>query len=107
MMAFLGIVALAFLVNLVELICSGEFPWSIPNILTMSGVPTWQYYGYMLLYVLVFMADELVRLLHGHDHIARRRSDDPVLAVLAFARRTRAGDDRRIGLLRPEWLMYG
>jgi threonine/homoserine/homoserine lactone efflux protein len=29
------------------------------QVLTMSDLPTWQYYGYLLLYILFFMIDDL------------------------------------------------
>lgn len=59
LIALVGIVALAFLVNLVELICSAGIPAVYTQILAMHALPTWQYYAYLLLYILVFMADDL------------------------------------------------
>lgn len=58
--ALLGILALAFLVNLVELLCSAGIPAVYTQILAMHALPTWQYYAYLLLYILVFMADDLL-----------------------------------------------
>jgi len=55
-----GIIIIAFAVNLVELVCSAGLPAIYTNILTMSGIPTWQYYGYLLLYILIFMLDDLI-----------------------------------------------
>lgn len=54
-----GIILLAFAVNLVELVCSAGLPVIFTQILTLSNLPSWQYYGYMLLYILVFMLDDL------------------------------------------------
>jgi thiol-disulfide isomerase/thioredoxin len=54
-----GIILLAFAVNLVELVCSAGFPAVYTQVLTMSDLPTWQYYGYLLLYILFFMIDDL------------------------------------------------
>jgi hypothetical protein len=54
-----GIILLAFAVNLVELVCSAGFPAVYTQVLTMSDLPTWQYYGYLLLYILFFMLDDL------------------------------------------------
>jgi hypothetical protein len=60
LIALFGILALAFLVNLVELICSAGIPAVYIQILAMHALPKWQYYGYLLLYILVFMADDLL-----------------------------------------------
>lgn len=54
-----GIILLAFAVNLVELICSAGLPVIFTQILTLSSLSTWQYYLYMLLYIFIFMLDDL------------------------------------------------
>lgn len=59
-LAFLGIIALAFAVNLVELICSAGLPAVYTQILTMSELPKWQYYLYILMYIFFFMLDDLI-----------------------------------------------
>lgn len=55
-----GIILLAFAVNLVELVCSAGFPAVYTQVLAMSDLPTWQYYGYILLYIFFFMLDDIV-----------------------------------------------
>jgi len=52
-------VLLAFAVNLVELICSAGLPVIFTQLLTLSDLSPWQYYAYMLLYIFVFMLDDL------------------------------------------------
>jgi hypothetical protein len=54
-----GIILLAFLVNLVELICSAGLPAVFTQILAMNNLSTWGYYSYILLYILFFMMDDL------------------------------------------------
>jgi thiol-disulfide isomerase/thioredoxin len=54
-----GIILLAFAVNLVELICSAGLPVIFTQILTLSNLTKWQYYAYMLLYIFIFMLDDL------------------------------------------------
>lgn len=54
-----GIILLAFAVNLVELICSTGLPVIFTQILTLSNLAPWQYYMYMLLYIFIFMLDDL------------------------------------------------
>ena len=54
-----GIILLAFAVNLVELICSAGLPAVYVQILTLTELPAWQYYAYLVLYIFVFMLDDL------------------------------------------------
>ena len=58
-LALIGIVLLACAVNLVELVCSAGLPAIYTQVLSLSNLPTWQYYLYLLVYVLIFMADDL------------------------------------------------
>lgn len=58
--ALAGIVALAFAVNLVEAVCSAGIPAVYSQVLAMNELTRWQYYAYIVLYILVFMADDLV-----------------------------------------------
>lgn len=59
-LAILGIILLAFAVNLVELICSAGLPAIYTKILSLSNLPIWQYYLYLLFYIFIFMLDDLV-----------------------------------------------
>lgn len=59
LIALIGIILLAFAVNLVELVCSAGLPVVFTQVLALSDLATWQYYAYMALYILVFMADDL------------------------------------------------
>lgn len=54
-----GIVILAFAVNLVELVCSAGLPAVYTQILALNELASWQYYLYILLYILFFMLDDL------------------------------------------------
>jgi thiol-disulfide isomerase/thioredoxin len=58
-LALAGILALAFAVNLVELLCSAGIPAVYAQVLALSEIPAWQYYAYLALYILVFMLDDL------------------------------------------------
>lgn len=55
-----GIILLAFAVNLVELICSAGLPAVYVQILTLTNLPAWQYYAYLVLYIFFFMLDDLI-----------------------------------------------
>lgn len=58
-LAFLGIIILACAVNLVELVCSAGLPAVYTQILALAHLPAWQYYGYLLLYIFIFMLDDM------------------------------------------------
>jgi len=55
-----GIIALAFMVNSVEFVCSAAVPAVFTRVLSLAGLTTFQYYSYILLYVLFFMLDDLI-----------------------------------------------
>jgi len=58
-MALIGIVLLAFAVNMIELVCSAGLPAIYTHVLSLSNMPTWKYYLYLLIYVFFFMIDDL------------------------------------------------
>lgn len=60
MIAFFGLIILAFAVNLVELICSAGLPAVYTQILSLNNLVSWQYYLYLILYIFIFMLDDLV-----------------------------------------------
>lgn len=59
-LALIGIIALAFSVNLIELVCSAGLPAVYTQILTLSDLNALQYYLYLLLYIFVFMLDDII-----------------------------------------------
>jgi hypothetical protein len=70
-----GIIALAFAVNSIEFLCSAAIPAVFTRVLSLASLTTFQYYGYILLYVLFFMLDDLV-----------------IFGTAAFALTSRLGD---------------
>ncbi len=59
-LALIGIIGVAFAVNLVELVCSAGLPAIYTNILSLSNLSTPVYYLYLLFYVFIFMLDDMV-----------------------------------------------
>ncbi len=102
-----GIVLLAVAVNLVEFICSAGIPAVYVQVLALSELPAWQYHAYLLLYILVFMLDDLLIFV-----IAMKTLQVTGLTG-AYARWSHligGGLLLAIGLLllfRPEWLAFG
>lgn len=105
--ALLGLVVLAFAVNLVELVCSAGFPAIFTSVLAMSDLPAWKYYFYILLYLIMFMIDDIIIFglamltleskLIGERYAKYSKIIGGVLMLI-------------IGLLlilKPEWLMFG
>jgi thiol-disulfide isomerase/thioredoxin len=58
--AILGIIILAFAVNIVEAVCSAGLPAIYTQILALNNLPVWQYYAYIGLYLIVFMIDDII-----------------------------------------------
>ena len=106
-LALAGIVALAFAVNLVELLCSAGIPAVYTQVLALSEIPPWQYYAYLALYIAVFMLDDLFVF------VVAMKTLQIAGATTRYARFSHLAGGIvlfAIGallLLRPEWLMFG
>ena len=58
--ASLGIAALAVVTNMIELVCSAGVPAVYTQLLAMHELPPAAHYGYLLLYIAVFLLDDVV-----------------------------------------------
>lgn len=58
--AAIGIIGLAFTVNLIELACSAGLPLLYTSILTFNNLSPVAYIGYVLIYVFFFLLDDLI-----------------------------------------------
>jgi thiol-disulfide isomerase/thioredoxin len=58
-LALLGMIIIAFAVNLIELVCSAGLPAIYTNVLSLSDISTWQYYLLLILYIIIFMLDDM------------------------------------------------
>lgn len=59
-LAIAGMVVLAISVNLIEVVCSAGLPAVFTNLLSSIELTTIEYYAYLLLYVIIFMLDDLL-----------------------------------------------
>lgn len=59
-LAILGVIALALIVNFIELACSAGLPIVFANILALNGLGGWSSLGYVLIYIFFFIIDDLV-----------------------------------------------
>lgn len=71
--ALLGTVALAVLVQGVEVLCTAGLPALYTGILTRHQLEGWLYYGYPLLYNAAYMFDDVIVLGVGAVTLSRRR----------------------------------
>ncbi|MBU4275004.1 glutaredoxin [Patescibacteria group bacterium] len=56
----LGVIGLAFGVNLIEFLCSAGFPAIFTRILSLQNLATWQYYSYLVFYNIFYMLDDFI-----------------------------------------------
>lgn len=59
-LAMAGIILLAMAINLVELVCSIGLPAVYTQVLSMSHLPSWEYYAYLFLYIIFYMMEEII-----------------------------------------------
>ena len=71
--AIVGTIVLALLVQVVEFMCTSGFPALFTRILTLRELDTAAYYGYMLLYNLAYMLDDMIVLGIGVTLLSRHR----------------------------------
>lgn len=57
--AMVGVLLLAIAVNLIELVCSAGIPAVYTQVLALTPMPAWQYYGYLLLYNAIYLLDDI------------------------------------------------
>jgi glutaredoxin len=68
-----GVIVLAVLVNVVELLCTAGFPAIYTRILTLRELPAWKYYGYLALYNVAYVFDDGLMLALAVVTLSRRK----------------------------------
>ena len=71
--AIFGAVILAVLVQIVELMCTSGFPALFTRILTLKQLDNLSYYGYLLLYDMAYMFDDVIVLSIGVITLNQRK----------------------------------
>jgi hypothetical protein len=103
--SLLSVAVLAVLVNFIELLCTAGLPAIYTAVLSQQGLSLIQYYGYLLLYILAYMADDtlmvIVAVITLGSHKLTEQSgrllklvSGCVMLILALTM-----------LLKPEWVM--
>jgi hypothetical protein len=107
LLSLCGMVVLAFMVNLIEIVCSAGFPAIYTQVLSLSRLPSWQYYSYILLYILFFMLDDMFVF------VAAMLTFEITGMTTKYVRIARLVGGLLmllVGMLlifRPQWLMFG
>jgi len=81
-MTLIGVVIVAAGVNLVELACSFGFPLAYTKILTTYNLPTFQYYFYLLVYVIFYMIDDFLIFLVAVITLKVTKASDKYLKII-------------------------
>jgi len=71
--ALAGMLVLGVLVQIVELLCTSGFPALFTRILTLKQLDIVSYYGYLVLYDLAYMLDDVIVLAIGIITLSQRR----------------------------------
>jgi hypothetical protein len=72
-MAIGGTIVLGMLVQVVELVCTSGLPALYTRILTLRQLDPWAYYGYLLLYNIMYMVDDVMVLTIGVVTLSQHR----------------------------------
>lgn len=102
--ALFATVVLAVLVQVVEFLCTAGFPALYTRILTLRQLEGWSYYGYLLLYTIAYMLDDVIVLTIGVVTLSQRRLQEREGRWLKLI-----GGVVMVGLglaliIKPEWL---
>ena len=103
--ALAGIVILAGLVNLIELLCTAGFPALYTQILTLQQLPTWKYYGYLGLYNLAYIFDDSLMVMIAVVTLSRRKLQERAGRWLKLTSGLVMAALGAVLLLQPKWLM--
>jgi len=71
--AIAGTVVLGILVQIVELLCTSGLPALYTRILTLRNLDAWHYYGYIGLYIVMYMIDDVLILGVGVVTLSQKR----------------------------------
>jgi glutaredoxin len=103
--AMAGIVILAGLVNLIELLCTAGFPALYTQILTMQQMSSWEYYGYLGLYNLAYIFDDSLMVMIAVVTLSRRKLQERAGRWLKLVSGIVMAGLGGLLLMKPDWLI--
>ena len=102
--ALLGTVAFAALVQAVELLCTAGLPALYTRVLSQQQLEWWASYGYLVLYNIAYMLDDVVVLAIGVITLSRYRLQEREGRWLKLVSGLVMAGVGMILVLKPEWL---
>ena len=103
--ALAGIVVVAILVNIIELLCTAGFPALYTQILTVRQLPVWEYYGYLGLYNLAYIFDDGLMVTIAVITLSRRKLQERAGRWLKLTSGLVMAGLGTVLLLQPKWLI--
>jgi glutaredoxin len=103
--ALAGIVILAGLVNLVELLCTAGFPALYTQILALQQMPAWEYYSYLGIYNLAYIFDDSLMVTIAVVTLSRKKLQERAGRWLKLTSGLVMAGLGAVLLLQPKWLM--
>jgi glutaredoxin len=103
--ALAAVVALAVIVNLVELLCTAGLPALFTQILAAHGLGFWEHQAYIGLYVLAYMLDDALMLAIAIVTLSRRKLQERAGRALKLVSGAIMVALGALLLVRPDWLM--
>ena len=103
--ALLGTVMLAVLVQAVELVCTAGLPALYTRILTMQQLDRWVYYGYLALYNMAYMLDDVLVLAIGVITMSHYRLQEREGRWLKLISGIVMVGLSVVMIVKPDWLM--
>jgi glutaredoxin len=103
--ALAGIVILAGLVNMIELLCTAGFPAVYTQILTLQQLPMWEYYWYLGLYNLAYILDDSLMVTIAVVTLSRKQLQERAGRWLKLTGGLVMAGLGVVLLLQPNWLM--
>ena len=103
--ALAGIVVLAGLVNMIELLCTAGFPALYTQILTLQQLPMWEYYSYLGLYSLAYIFDDSLMVTIAVVTLSRRKLQERAGRWLKLTSGLVMAGLGAVLLLQPKWLI--
>ena len=104
--ALAGIVVLAVLVNMIELLCTAGFPAVYTQILTLRQLPWWEYYGYLALYNVAYMLDDAIMVAIAVITLGRRKLQEHEGRWLKLISGVVMAGLGAVLIIKPDWLRW-
>lgn len=103
--AIAGVVVLAVLVNMIELLCTAGFPALYTQILTLQHLPVWNYYAYLGLYNLAYIFDDSLMVTIAVVTLSRAKMQERAGRWLKLTSGVVMTGLGAVLLLEPNWLI--